>query len=150
MAFADNPDQWQRLVDDATLLDPAVEEVLRWATPVLHMRRTAASDTELAGTPIAAGDKVVMWYAAANRDPAVFDRPDTFDIGRADNPHVAFGGGGPHFCLGAFLARMEIGVLFDEMRARGIALSRTGDAVHAPSNFVHGVLSVDMASQESR
>jgi cholest-4-en-3-one 26-monooxygenase len=150
MAFADNPDQWQRLVDDAALLEPAVEEVLRWATPVLHMRRTAASDTELAGTSIAAGDKVVMWYAAANRDPEVFDQPDTFDIGRSDNPHVAFGGGGPHFCLGAFLARMEIGVLFDEMRARGIALTRTGDAVHAPSNFVHGVLSVDMAPQENR
>lgn len=150
MAFADHPDQWQRLVEDATLLEPAVEEVLRWATPVLHMRRTAATDTELAGTPIAAGDKVVMWYAAANRDPEVFEQPDAFDIGRADNPHVSFGGGGPHFCLGAFLARMEIGVLFDEMRRRGLSLARTGEVTHAPSNFVHGVLSVDMAPQEIR
>lgn len=144
MAFADNPDQWHRVLADAELIDTATEEVIRWATPVLHMRRTAAVDTELAGTAIAAGDKVVMWYISANRDDAVFDDPFTFDVGRVDNPHQAFGGGGPHFCLGAFLARMEVRVLIDEMRKRKMVLEPRGVAVRAPSNFVHGVLSVEM------
>lgn len=144
MAFAENPGEWQRLVDDPSLLETATDEVIRWATPVLHMRRTAACDAELAGTAIAEGDKVVMWYCSANRDEAVFDDPFRFDIGRAENPHFAFGGGGPHFCLGAFLARMEISVLFDEMRKRGLALEQRADAVRAPSNFVHGVLEVEM------
>lgn len=150
IAFAEHPDQWDRLTADAALLDSAVEEVLRWATPVLHMRRTAVDDTELAGTPIAAGDKVVMWYASSNRDPDAFDEPFRFDIGRADNPHHAFGGGGPHFCLGAFLARMEIKVLFEEMLARGITLERTDRPVRVASNFVHGVLSVGMAPRHPR
>ncbi len=145
MAFAEHPDQWDRLVDDAGLLDTAVEEVLRWATPVLHMRRTAAVDTELAGTPIAAGDKVVMWYASANRDPEAFAAPFRFDVGRDEAAHTSFGGGGPHFCLGAFLARMEIKVLFEEMLARGIRLEQTVPAERVASNFVHGVLSVGMA-----
>ena len=144
MAFAENPDQWDRLVADPSLMANAVDEVIRWATPVLHMRRTAAEDTELAGTSIAKGDKVVMWYAAANRDPDVFEKPFSFDIGREDNPHFAFGGGGPHFCLGAFLARMEIQVLLEEMATRGLGLTMTQAPVHAPSNFVHGVLSVGM------
>lgn len=144
MAFAENPDQWDRLVADPSLTANAVDEVIRWATPVLHMRRTAAEDTELAGTSIAKGDKVVMWYAAANRDPDVFEEPFSFDIGREDNPHFAFGGGGPHFCLGAFLARMEIQVLLEEMATRGLGLTMTQAPVHAPSNFVHGVLSVGM------
>ena len=145
MAFADHPEQWERLVDDPSLIESAVDEVIRWATPVLHMRRTAAVDTVLAGTEISAGDKVVMWYAAANRDPEVFADPFRFDVGRADNPHFSFGGGGPHFCLGAFLARMEIQVLLEEMARRDLALTVTEPAVHAPSNFVHGVLSVGMA-----
>lgn len=144
MAFAENPDQWDRLVADPSLMANAVDEVIRWATPVLHMRRTAAEDTELAGTSIAKGDKVVMWYAAANRDPDVFEDPFSFDISRDDNPHFAFGGGGPHFCLGAFLARMEIQVLLEEMATRGLGLTMTQAPVHAPSNFVHGVLSVGM------
>lgn len=150
MAFADHPDQWGRLAeghgaDDGSLVDTAVEEVLRWATPVHHMRRTAVDDTELAGTPISAGDKVVMWYSSADRDPEAFDGPTSFDVGRADNPHHAFGGGGAHFCLGAFLARMEIRILLEEMLARDITLERTGEPVRVASNFVHGVLSVDMA-----
>ncbi|MDH3679186.1 MAG: cytochrome P450 [Acidimicrobiia bacterium] len=149
MALADHPDQWQRVLADHDLVDPAVEEVLRWATPVLHMRRTATCDTELAGTAIAAGDKVVMWYAGANRDPDAFAEPMRFDVGRADNPHVSFGGGGPHFCLGAFLARMEIAVVLDEMRRRGLRLERRGEPVRAPSNFVHGILSLDLGARTS-
>ncbi|MGA1438225.1 MAG: cytochrome P450 [Ilumatobacteraceae bacterium] len=149
MAFAEFPDQWERLRRDRSLMDRATEEVLRWATPVLHMRRTAVHDTELAGTAIAAGDKVVMWYASANRDPEVFPDPFRFDIDRPDNGHTAFGGGGPHFCLGAFLARMEIKILFEEMLSRGISLEQTGPARRIASNFVHGVLSVDMAPRQS-
>lgn len=145
MALADHPDQWQRVLDDPDgMIESATEEVLRWATPVLHMRRTTTEATELAGTTIEAGQKVVMWYGSANRDEAVFDDPFRFDVGRGDNPHLSFGGGGPHLCLGAFLARLEVAVLLEEMAARGLTLTRTGEPVRAPSNFVHGVLSVEM------
>jgi cholest-4-en-3-one 26-monooxygenase len=152
MALADHPDQWGRLVAGAgnhDVVDHAVEEILRWATPVLHMRRTAAVDTTLAGTGIAAGDKVVMWYASSNRDEAVFADPNRFDIGRVDNLHQSFGGTGPHHCLGAYLARMEIRVLLETLLAslgeRGLRLERRGEPNRVASNFVHGVLSVDMA-----
>lgn len=144
MAFAEHPDQWERLVAAPELAEQAVEEVLRWATPVLHMRRTATHNTELAGTSIAPGDKVVMWYCSANRDDEVFEDPFHFDIGRADNPQFSFGCGGPHFCLGAFLARMEVRVLLEEMVKRRLSLRQTTEAVRAPSNFVHGILSVGM------
>ena len=117
--------------------------MLRWATPVLHMRRTAAEDTELAETSIAAGDKVVMWYASANRDPEVFEDPFVFDLSREPNPHFAFGGGGSHFCLGAFLARMEIKILLEELLAQDVVLRPKGPATRVASNFVHGVLAVD-------
>ena len=147
MALADHPQQWARLVDGSASVDSAGEEILRWATPVLHMRRTAAVDTTLAGTDIAAGQKVVMWYASANRDEAVFDDPASFDVGRADNPHFAFGGGGPHLCLGAFLARLEVTVLLEEMLARAMVLRRTSEPVRTRSNFVHGVLSVDFVPE---
>ena len=144
MAFSEFPDQWKRLESDGEITAPAVEELLRWATPVLHMRRTATDDTELSGTPIARGDKVVMWYPAANRDPAVYDHPFDFDISRETNPHFSFGGGGPHFCLGAFLARMEIRILLEEMLNRKLALRQVGAADRVASNFIHGILSVEM------
>lgn len=144
MAFSEFPDQWKRLESDGEIRGPAVEELLRWATPVLHMRRTATDDTELSGTPIARGDKVVMWYPAANRDPAVYDHPFDFDISRETNPHFSFGGGGPHFCLGAFLARMEIRILLEEMLNRKLALRQVGAADRVASNFIHGILSVEM------
>ena len=145
MALADHPDQWQRVLDDPSMVESATEEVLRWSTPVLHMRRTTTEPVELGGTQLAAGEKVVMWYASANRDGAVFDDPFRFDVGRTDNPHFSFGGGGPHLCLGAFLARLEIQILLEEMAKRHLHLTRLGEPVRAPSNFVHGVLSVDMA-----
>ena len=145
MAFAEHPDQWARLQADPSLVATAVDEVIRWASPILHMRRTASRDVELAGTEIAEGDKVVMWYAGANRDPEVFDDPYAFDVGRADNPHYAFGGGGPHFCLGAFLARMEVQVLLEEMLARDVVLEPGSSPVRLASNFVHGVSSVELA-----
>jgi len=144
LAFADHPAELQRLGDDPALLDTATDEVLRWATPILHMRRTATTDTELADTSIAEGDKVVMWYASANRDDEVFDDPFRFDVGRGGGNQFSFGGGGPHFCLGAFLARLEISSLFGEMANRGMGLQQHGDVVRSPSNFVHGVLSLGM------
>ncbi len=145
IALADHPEQWQRVLDDHEMIDSATEEILRWATPVLHMRRTTSEPVELAGIQLGAGEKVVMWYSAANRDPEVFPDPDTFDVGRTDNPHFAFGGGGPHTCLGAFLARLEVVILLEEMAKRNVRLTRLSEPVRAPSNFVHGVLSVDMA-----
>lgn len=145
IAFADHPGEWQRLVNDHSLLDSAVEEVLRWSTPVLHMRRTAARDAELAGTAITAGDKVVMWYASANFDGSVFPDPHVFDVGRHVNPQQSFGGIGPHFCLGAFLARMEIKVLLEELLARDVRPVRIGEPERVASNFVNGIASVDMS-----
>ena len=144
MAFAEFPDQWKRLEIDGEIGTTAVEELLRWATPVLHMRRTATADTELSGTPVSQGDKVVMWYSAANRDPAVYDHPFDFDVRRETNSHFSFGGGGPHFCLGAFLARMEIRILLEEMLNRKMALRQIGAPTRVASNFIHGILSVEM------
>lgn len=145
MALAEYRDQWQRVLADPELVPSAGEEVLRWASPVMHMRRTTTGDTILAGTEIAAGQKVVMWYSSANFDPDVFENPHQFDVARSDNKHFAFGGGGPHFCLGAFLARLEVTVMLEEMAARQLVLTQSGNPVRVPSNFVHGILSVDMA-----
>ena len=145
MALADHPEQWQRVLDDPTLVEAATEEVLRWSTPVLHMRRTTTEPVELGGTPLDAGEKIVMWYASANYDETVFDDPLTFDVGRSNNEHFSFGGGGPHLCLGAFLARLEIQVLLEEMAKRNLQPTRSGEVERAPSNFVHGVLSVDLS-----
>ena len=144
LALAEQPDELRRLHRHPELAGSAVEEVLRWATPVLHMRRTARCDTALAGTAVAAGDKVVMWYASANRDPDTFADPYRFDVARSPNEHFAFGGGGHHFCLGASLARLEIGVLLEELLERRVALRRAGAPQRIASNFVHGVASVAM------
>ena len=144
LALAEQPDELRRLHRQPELAGSAVEEVLRWATPVLHMRRTARRDTALGGTAVAAGDKVVMWYASANRDPDAFADPFRFDVARSPNEHFAFGGGGHHFCLGASLARMEIRVLLEELLARRLALRRAGEPQRIASNFVHGVASVAM------
>ena len=145
IALADHPEQWQRVLDDRTMIDSATEEILRWASPVMHMRRTTTEPVVLGGTQLDAGEKVVMWYSSANRDETVFDDPYMFDVGRVDNSHFSFGGGGPHLCLGAFLARLEIVILLEEMATRNMRLTRLNEPVRAPSNFVHGVLSVNMA-----
>ena len=152
MALADHPDQWDQLraplasddsaLADRSLVDSAVEELLRWSTPVLHMRRTISEPTELAGTKLDAGEKVVMFYCSANRDEAVFENPFTFDITRNAADQFAFGGGGHHLCLGAFLARLELVILLEEMAKRNMHLTRTSEPERARSNFVHGVLSV--------
>jgi cytochrome P450 len=117
-AFAEHPDQWEQLCADRSLMTPTIEELLRWASPVACFARTATCDVEVAGQHIAAGDRVTLWFPAANRDPRVFDRPDEFDITRDPNPQVSFGGGGSHFCLGAHLARNEIRAMFDQLLTR--------------------------------
>ena len=117
----------------------AVEEIVRWATPVINFRRTVARDTEIAGQPIAEGDKVVMFYNSANRDERAFPDPFHFDVARTPNEHVGFGAGGPHFCLGANLARREIRVMLEEVLRRLPDLEVTGEPDYLQSSFIHGV-----------
>ncbi|WP_426573995.1 cytochrome P450 [Aquihabitans sp. McL0605] len=136
--FADHPDQWERLRADPALMAPAIEEIVRCASPVIHFRRTATTDTELGGAQIAAGDPVVMFYESANRDEGVFADPDRFDIGRDPNPHVGFGGGGPHFCLGANLARAELRATFSRLVER-VASFDAGPPDHLTSSFINGI-----------
>jgi cholest-4-en-3-one 26-monooxygenase len=142
LALFEHPDQRALLAERPDLLPGAIEEMLRWVTPVMHFRRTAQEDLEIAGQPIAAGDKVVMWYTSANRDEAQFPEADTFDVTRTPNEHVAFGAGGPHFCLGASLARLETRILFEEMLARMPTLAQAGDPVRLKSNFINGIKSL--------
>lgn len=138
-ALLTHPDQLAALRADVDgLLPTAIEEMLRWVSPVVYMRRTATVDTTLAGQPIAAGDKVVMYYGSANRDESVFAAADTFDITRSPNHHVAFGGGGPHFCLGANLARVEIEALCTEMLTRLDDLALAGPVEYLASTFISG------------
>ena len=139
IALHRQPDELARWQADFDALAPtAIEEIVRWSSPVMQFRRTALVDTEVAGQPIAAGDKVVLWYYAANRDETAFERPELIDVGRTPNRHVGFGGGGPHFCLGANLARMEMTVMLEELFARlpGLTL---GEPAFVHSNFINGV-----------
>jgi cholest-4-en-3-one 26-monooxygenase len=144
-AFFLYPEQWERLRADRSLLPSAVEEMLRFVTPVMNFRRTAMLDTELSGTSIHEGDKVVFYHASANRDEEIFQRPDVFDIGRNPNPHIAFGGGGPHFCLGANLARMEIRVMFEHILDRLPDIRQAGDVQRLQSRFINGVKHLPVA-----
>jgi cytochrome P450 len=139
LALLERPDQLRLLQQEPERIPVAVEEVLRWATPVLHFRRTATRDTELRGQSIREGDKVVTWYISANHDPDVFEDPDTFDVTRAPNDHVTFGPGGPHFCLGAHLARLETRVLFQELLPRLASIEPAGQVERIRSNFVNGI-----------
>lgn len=135
-----NPDQRRIWMADFDGVAPtAIEEIVRHATPVIHFRRTATAHTVLGGQAIAEGDKVVLWYNSANRDEAVFDDPDRFDVRRTPNEHVAFGGGGPHFCLGAHLARREIKVMFSELFAHLPDIETTAEPDLLRSPFIHGV-----------
>jgi cholest-4-en-3-one 26-monooxygenase len=139
-AFLEHPDQYELLVSDPQrYIVSATEEILRWASPVLYFRRNALKDFELRGHTIRAGDKISMWYISANRDEDVFDDPFRFDITREPNPHIAFGGGGPHFCLGAQLARMEIHVLFEELATRVPRIEALGQPDRLRSNFIGGI-----------
>ncbi len=139
LALFGDPAQWQRLVADPGLVATATDEIVRWVSPVNLFRRTAVRDTEIRGQRIPAGDKVVVFYSSANRDEEVFDDPFTFDIGRAPNPHVGFGGGGPHFCLGRHLAGLELRVLFGTLTGRMPDIELAGEPRRLRSNFVNGI-----------
>jgi cholest-4-en-3-one 26-monooxygenase len=139
LALIDHPDQAQRLRDDPSLWDTAVDEMLRWGSSIHNFRRTATCDTELRGVPIKEGDKVVMYYASANRDEDVFADPHRFDVGRTPNDHVTFGGGGVHYCLGASLARAEIKATMRQIVERLPDLELAGPPNRLHSDFVNGV-----------
>jgi cytochrome P450 len=139
-ALTTHPDQRRILADDfETVIPTAVEEIVRWATPVIHFRRTATEDTVLGGQSIKAGDKVVMWFNSANRDDAVFADPYRFDVRRTPNEQVGFGAGGPHFCLGANLARREMTVMLREVFRQLPDLEITGEPDYLQSTFIHGI-----------
>ena len=139
LALVENPDQRDLLLADPSLLPAAVDEMLRYASPVMYMRRTARADIELHGQQIKEGDKIALWYIAANHDPAVFADPHRFDIRRSPNDYLAFGGGGPHFCLGSHLAKLEIRVMFEELLARLPDLELNGTVQRLRSNFINGI-----------
>jgi cytochrome P450 len=139
LALSEHPDQQSLLARDAEAIKPAVEELLRWATPVMHFRRTVTRDVEVRGQRIPAGDWVLMHYLSANRDEDVFDRANQFDVARPDAGHAAFGGGGVHFCLGAQLARLELRVMLEELYANVPGLTVTGPPGRLRSSFFHGI-----------
>jgi cholest-4-en-3-one 26-monooxygenase len=139
IALVEHPDQAQRLRDDPSLWQTGVEEMLRWGSSIHNFRRTATHDTELRGVPIAEGDKVVVYYASANRDEDVFEGPHRFDVGRTPNDHVTFGGGGVHYCLGASLARAEIAATMRQVVTRLGDIELAGPPQRLQSDFVNGV-----------
>jgi cholest-4-en-3-one 26-monooxygenase len=144
-AFFDHPDQWTKLRDDRSLLPSAVEEMLRYVTPVMNFRRQSTSSFELGGQQIEEDQKVVFFHISANRDEAVFDDAQRFDITRDPNPHIAFGAGGPHFCLGANLARMEIRVMFEHLLDRMPDIRLDGKVERLQSQFINGVKHIPVA-----
>jgi cytochrome P450 len=143
-ALCDFPDQRRALLDDLDgRIDPAVEEFVRWASPVMTFRRTATREAEIAGQPVAEGDKVVLFYPSANRDEAAFERPERFEIGREPNRHVGFGGGGPHYCMGAAMARAQLKALFTELLGAFPELE-VGEPRYLVGNFVNGISAMGM------
>ena len=125
------PEQLDALRQDPSLMKGATEEIIRWTSPVAYFKRIVAEDTEISGVPVAKGDKLSLWYPSGNRDEAVFEDPYRFDIRRTPNDHIAFGGGGPHFCLGAHLARREITILFEELFKRTSAIELVGEPAYS-------------------
>jgi cholest-4-en-3-one 26-monooxygenase len=138
-ALIEHPEQRQRLIDDPSLMPLAVEEFLRWVSPLIYFRRTTTADTEIRGQKVRAGEKVVMYYPSGNRDEDVFENGETFDVGRSANPHIAFGGTGPHFCLGASLARLEIKCMFEELLSRLPDMQLAAPPSRLRSNFINGI-----------
>ena len=138
-ALLSNRGEIDRLLADPSLVPTAVEEVLRWGSSLLHFRRTASRDVELHGETIRENDKVLLWYISANRDETQFPDPLRFDVGRVPNKHVAFGLGGPHFCLGAHLARLELRVFLEELLPHLPHLELAGEPERLRSNFFHGI-----------
>jgi cholest-4-en-3-one 26-monooxygenase len=136
-AFFDNPEQWRKWVDERP--ETMVDEVIRWSTPVTSFQRTALEDVELGGVQVKAGQRVGLFYASANRDEDVFTDPEVFDIGREHNPHLAFGGHGAHYCIGANLARTEIRFIFDAIADLAPGIHRTGEVKRLRSGWLNGL-----------
>lgn len=144
--LGENPDQMKIWQSDFEAIAPtAVEEIIRWGTPVIQMRRTATRETELRGQKISKGDKLIMWYNSGNRDEDVFDDPFKFDVKRDPNLHVGFGGPGPHYCLGANLARREMTVMFRELFKRIPDIHTTGNPEYLLSLFINGIKHLPVA-----
>jgi cytochrome P450 len=144
LALTEHPDQralWQ--ADPSGIAASGVDEIVRWGTPVIWMRRTACQDTTLGGEELKAGDKVILFYNSANRDEDVFEDPYTFDVRRSPNPHIGFGAAGPHFCLGAHLARQEIAVMFRQLFERLPDIVASGEPDRLRSPFINGIKHLD-------
>jgi cholest-4-en-3-one 26-monooxygenase len=138
-ALTQYPEQWDRLKADPSLIPTAADEIVRWVSPVNLFRRTPTQDVEIAGVPIKKGEKVVIYYSSANRDESVFKDPDVFDISREPNPHVGFGGGGPHFCLGRHLAKLEVECLFRSLITKCERVELVAEPRRLRSNFINGI-----------
>jgi cholest-4-en-3-one 26-monooxygenase len=143
--FFEYPDQWERLKADRSLLPTAIDEMLRFVTPVMNFRRQTTGPVEISGQKIGEDEKVVFFHISANRDEEIFENPGKFDVGRKPNPHMAFGGGGPHFCLGTNLAKMEIKVMFNHLLDRIPDLHLDGDVQRLQSAFINGVKHIPVA-----
>lgn len=139
LALFEHPDQYRRLLEEPALIPSAVEEMLRWVSPVMYFRRTATRDTEVRGQRIREGEKVTIWYIAGNRDEEAFPEAGAFDVARDPNAHLGFGGGGAHFCLGASLARLEIRIMFEELLRRLPDVQLVGPVARLRSNFINGI-----------
>ena len=142
-ALAAHPEQWDWVREDPARLKTAVREMVRYASPVMHMRRTATADTEIGGQPIAKGDKVVFWYISGNRDEAVFDDPDRFDLSRESVPHIGFGTG-QHVCVGWRLAELQLRVVFGHLAERVQRIEQIGQPRRFRSNFINGLKNLDL------
>jgi cholest-4-en-3-one 26-monooxygenase len=143
LLLLEHPEALERLREDRSLLRGAIEEMLRFRSPVIYMRRNALEDTELEGQRIRKGDKLLMYYPSANRDESVFERPDEFRIDRKSNPHLAFGIG-EHFCIGTHLARLETRVMFDGVLDRMHDIELTGSVSYLRSNLIDGIKHIPM------
>jgi cytochrome P450 len=152
LALIEHPDQRQKLIDDPSLIESglAIEEVLRWVTPVMWFRRTPTTDTTIRGVPVNEGDKVVVWYASGSRDEEAITDPMRFDVARSQVDHQAFGGGGRHFCLGSPLARLELKLLFPEILKRLPDLELAGPVARTRSNWVNGITSLPVKFTPTR
>lgn len=144
--FSEHPDQWQLLRDREVTLESATEEVLRWATPAMHFGRRAVTNLELHDQVIAAGDIVTLWNSSANRDEEVFADPYVFDLNRSPNKHITFGYG-PHFCLGAYLGRVEVNAMLDALRTYSTGFEITGEPQRIHSNFLTGLCGLPVRFQ---
>ena len=146
LALMENPNAWQRLKSDPSLMKTAVEEILRWTTPSCYKRRTATRDVKHSGKTIREGDKVTFWEMSANRDDRVFNDPFSFDVARSPNKHLALGAG-IHFCLGSALARLELKVVFEELLKCGLNFTLDGDLVWTPNNRLVGLMSLPVKAK---